>query len=413
MQNQRNQLNTGDATDDLARSIFQQFGSRGVTRRGLFRGTGLSAAALSGTSLLAACGVEGTQQTAESCVSKDLSDEEAQLVFSNWELYLDEKGKTYPTLEAFQTETGISVTYNTDVNGNNEFFAKVRNQLGDCQPTGRDLFVLSDWMAARMMSFGWLQELNKENLPNVEANLVESLRAPDWDPTRAFSVPWQSGLTGIAYNAKLTGEVSSFEELVSRPDLKGKVALLTEMADTMSFVLKLMGADPANFSDDEWDASLAKLEEIIASGQIRQFTGNDYTNLLRNGDIVACEAWSGDVIAMQYDDPDFRFVVPEEGLSLWSDNMLVPNKANHKTNAEKLMNYYYDPEVAARLSAWVNYICPVAGAEEAMASVDESLVGNPLIFPSEADLANTFAFMNVDTKKREELDKEFAQVIGA
>jgi spermidine/putrescine transport system substrate-binding protein len=384
-----------------------------VSRRSFLRGAGMSAMAVTSSGLLVACGTEGTKQTADTCQSTDLSDSEKELVFSNWPLYVDEKGKSYPTLEQFESESGISVTYNTDINDNNQFFAKVRNQLGACEPTGRDIIVLTDWMAARMIGLGWIQELDMSAMPNVEANLTDSLREPDWDPGRKYSVPWQSGLTGIAYNARYTGEVSSFEELVTRADLKGKISLLSEMGDTMGFVLKLIGADPDDFSDEEWSEALARLEEIVASGQVRQFTGNEYTRGLANGDIVACEAWSGDVIAMQYDNEDIKFVKPTEGLSLWSDNMMVPNKADHLANAQELMNYYYEPEVAARLAAWVNYICPVQGAEEAMESIDPSLVGNPLIFPTQEDLAATFAFKSVDTKTREEYDQAFNQVIGA
>lgn len=413
-------LPTGDsAADRLAAEIAAQFAGRGsrggFSRRGFLRTAGVSALALSSTGLLAACGTEGTQQTADTCKSTDLSDSEKELIFSNWPLYIDEsdEGGTYPTLADFEKTSGIKVSYTTDINGNNEFFAKVRNQLGACETTERDIFVLTDWMAARVIAGGWTQELDMANMPNVEANLVDSLREPSWDPGRKHSIPWQSGLTGIAYNAKYTGEVASFEELVTRADLKGKVSLLSEMGDTMGFVLKLIGADPNDFSDEEWAAALAKMEEIVASGQIRKFTGNDYTKPLNKGDLVACEAWSGDVIAMQYDNPDIKFVVPTEGLALWSDNMMVPNKADHKANAEALMNYYYDPEVAARLAAWVNYICPVNGAQEAMAALDESLVDNPLIFPTEDYLASTFAFMATDTKTREQFDKEFNQVIGA
>ena len=402
------------AADRLAAQVAHELGGRaGLSRRGFLRGAGYSAMAVSAGGLLVACGTEGTKQTADTCESTDLSDSEKELVFSNWPLYLDEKGKSYPTLDDFESQSGIQVTYNTDVNDNNQFFAKVRNQLGACEPTGRDIIVLTDWMAARMVGLGWIQELDMSAMPNVEANLTDSLRDPSWDPGRKHSVPWQSGLTGIAYNAKYTGEVSSFEELVTRPDLKGKISLLSEMGDTRGFVLKLVGADPDDFSEDEWEEALARLEEIVASEQVRQFTGNEYTRGLANGDIVACEAWSGDVIAMQYDQPEIKFVKPTEGLSLWSDNMMVPNKADHKANAEALMNYYYDPEVAARLAAWVNYICPVQGAEEAMEQIDPSLVGNPLIFPTEEDLAATFAFMSVDTKTREEYDKAFNQVIGA
>jgi len=394
---------------------------RGMSRRGFLRGASLSALALGSPSLLAACGTEGAQQTAESCVSKDLSASEKVLNFSNWPSYIDEQVKkvngkketVLPTLEDFEAASGIQVTYNTDVNDNNEFFAKVRNQLADCQPTGRDIFVLTDWMAARMVQLGWIQKLDMANMPNVEANLVANLRSPAWDPDREHSVPWQSGLTGIAYNAKYTGEVKSMEELLTRSDLKGKVSLLSEMGDTMAFMLKIVGADPEDFTDDEFGQALDQLQEYVDSEQIRRFTGNDYIRDLNAGNIAACEAWSGDVILMQYDNPDIKWVVPEEGLSLWSDNMLVPNKADHKANAEKLMDWYYDPEVAARLAAWVNYICPVEGAREAMEKIDASLVENPLIFPDEEFLSNAFAFMSVDEKKREQYETDFAQVIGA
>jgi len=264
-----------------------------------------------------------------------------------------------------------------------------------------------------MVQLGWIQKLDMANMPNVDTNLVANLRSPSWDPNREHSVPWQSGLTGIAYNARYTGEVKSMEELLTRSDLKGKVSLLSEMGDTMAFMLKIVGADPEDFSDDEFGQALDQLQEYVDSEQIRRFTGNDYIRDLNAGNIAACEAWSGDVILMQYDNPDIKWVVPEEGLSLWSDNMLVPNKASHKANAEKLMDWYYDPEVAARLATWVNYICPVEGAREAMEKIDASLVENPLIFPDEEFLSNAFAFMSVDEKTREQYETDFAQVIGA
>ncbi|WP_244242445.1 ABC transporter substrate-binding protein [Nocardioides seonyuensis] len=397
------------AADRLARQLAREM----MSRRNVLRGVGLGALGLSSANLLAACGTSGTQQSAEECKSEDLSDTEAKLVFSNWPLYIDEKGKRLPTLEDFEKQSGIDVTYNTDINDNNQFFAKVRNQLGACEPVDRDIIVMTDWMAARMIGLGWMQELDMSAMPNVEANMVESLRSPAWDEDRKHSVPWQSGLTGIAYNSKYTGEIASWEEFCTRPDLKGKISMLSEMGDTMAFFLKTTGADPEDFDDEDWAAAIERLREVVDSGQVRRFTGNDYTGPLNKGDLVAAEAWSGDVIVMQYDNPDIKFIAPEEGLGLWSDNMMVPNKADHRANAMKLMDYYYEPEVAARVAAWVNYICPVQGAEEEMAKIDKSLVGNPLIFPTEDDLAGTFSFMNLDTKVREEYDKEFNQVIGA
>ena len=289
----------------------------------------------------------------------------------------------------------------------------VRNQLADCQPTGRDIMTLTDWMAARMVNLGWLQKLDKTKLPNVEANLVSTLKSPSWDKNRDYSVPWQSGLTGIAYNAKLTKEVRSFDELLTRPDLKGKISLLSEMHDTMLFMLLLEGADPEDFNSDEYAAAIDRLKKATDSGQVRAFTGNEYAQDLVKGNVVACEAWSGDIIQLQFDNPDIKFVAPEEGLSLWSDNMLVPNKADHKENAEKLMDFYYDPVNAATLAAWVNYICPVDGAKQAMEKIDPSIVDNELIFPTESTLANAKGFMALDQKTEQNYQKQFAAVIGA
>jgi spermidine/putrescine transport system substrate-binding protein len=392
-----------------------------LSRRTLLRGMSASALAIAGGGLLSACGTEGASQTEASCKSTDRSRTEKTLNFSNWPLYIDEANinrngqqvTVNPTLDRFQKQSGISVEYVADVNDNHEFFGIVRNQLAACESTGRDIFVLTDYMAARMVSLGWIQELDPANIPNVEANLVDNLKSPPWDPNRRHGVPWQSGLTGIAYNADLTKEVRSFDELLTRPDLKGRISLLSEMQDTMIFLLLLVGADPEDFTDDEFGQAIDRLQQVVDAGQVRAFTGNDYAQDLVRGNVVAAEAWSGDVIQLQFDNPNIKFVAPEEGLSLWSDNMLVPNKATHKANAEQLMNYYYDPAVAAELAAWVNYICPVKGAQEEMVKIDPSLAENPLIFPDDAMLADTFDFMTLTTKQEQDYQSQFASVIGA
>jgi spermidine/putrescine transport system substrate-binding protein len=396
-------------------------GGRSVDRRSFLRNLGLVGLAAGSPGLLASCGTKAAKQTASSCVSKDLSSSQKTLHFSNWPLYIDEKkvkqnGKkvtVYPSLVGFEKQTGVKVDYVTDVNDNAEFFGIVRNQLADCQPTGRDIMVLTDWMAARMVDLGWLQKLDKSKIPNVDKNLVSTLKSPPWDKNRDYSVPWQSGLTGIAYNSKLTKEVRSFDELLTRPDLKGKVSLLSEMHDTMLFMLLLVGADPEKFTSDQFGQAIDRLKKSVDAGQVRSFTGNEYAQDLAKGNVVACEAWSGDIIQLQFDNPDIKFVSPEEGLSLWSDNMLIPNKADHKSNAEELMNYYYDPKVAATVAAWVNYICPVEGAKQEMEKIDSSLVDNQLIFPDSATLAKAKSFMGLDQKTEQSYQKQFASVIGA
>jgi spermidine/putrescine transport system substrate-binding protein len=391
-----------------------QSDGRGLTRRGVLRGgsavafVGLSAAALK----LPFFGVDGAQVDAASCVGKDLSASQKQLVISNWPAYIDPRRKNTSTSAVFEQTTGITVDYTADVNDNSEFYAKVKNQLGTCQPVKRDMMVLTDWMAARMIDLGWIQKLDVTKIPNVTANIIEPLRGLAWDPDFDYHAPWQSGLTGIAYNADETGEVGSFEELLTRSDLKGRISLLTEMRDTMGFLLKVVGASPDEFDDDDWGNAIDKLRSVVSSGQVRAFTGNEYIQDLAAGNIVACEAWSGDVIQAQVDNPAIKFVAPEEGLMLWSDNMLVPNLAQHQGNAEAWMNYYYQPDVAAKLASWVNYICPVQGAREEMEKIDPDLVDNPLIFPDDETLARTMSFMALDEKQITQYEGEFADVTG-
>ncbi|NJP35003.1 polyamine ABC transporter substrate-binding protein [Micromonospora thermarum] len=389
---------------------------RPLSRRGLLTGTLGSAALLAAGGSLAGCGTKAATQTEAGCVSDDVSGTEKTLAFSNWPQYMDvdEKDESKrPTLDEFVQKSGIKVTYTEDVNDNNEFFGKVQNQLAACQGTGRDIFVVTDWMAARMIRLGWIQKLDKSKLPNVEANLLGSLRNRPFDPDSQLAIPWQSGLAGIAYNGNVTKELRTVDELLTRPDLKGKVTALSEMRDTMGLLLQSNGHDPANFTGAQFDDALNKLKKAVDSGQIRKFTGNDYAPDLAKGDIAACIGWSGDVIQLGFEDEKIKFVVPESGVMLWSDNMMVPNKATHRANAEQLINYYYDPAVAAKLAAYVNYICPVKGAQAEMEKIDPELATNPLIFPDEAMLSRSKVFMALDEKQEREYEAKFQQVIGA
>ncbi|MEV1075131.1 polyamine ABC transporter substrate-binding protein [Micromonospora parva] len=389
---------------------------RPLSRRGLLTGTLGSAALLTMGGSLAGCGTKGAQQTEAGCVSEDLSGTEKRLAFANWPQYMDvdEKDESKrPSLDEFITKTGIQVTYTEDINDNNEFFGKVQNQLAACQSTDRDIIVLTDWMAARMIRLGWIQKLDPANIPNVQANLLPSLLNRPFDTENRISIPWQSGLAGLAYNGNVTKELRTVDELLTRPDLKGKVTALSEMRDTMGLLLGSNGHDPANFTAAQFDDALNKLKKAVDSGQIRKFTGNDYAPDLAKGDIAACIGWSGDVIQLSGEDEKVRFVAPDSGVMLYSDNMMVPNKATHKSNAEALINYYYEPAVAAKLAAYVNYICPVKGAQAEMEKIDPELAENPLIFPDEALLSKSKVFMALDEKQEREYEGKFQQVIGA
>jgi spermidine/putrescine transport system substrate-binding protein len=382
------------------------------TRRTVLRG--VVAAAAGG--VLTACGMPGTRQDPANCRSADTSEQDRRLVMSNWPLYIDvdeEDESRRPTLDAFMESAGIEVSYTEDVNDNNEFFGKVRNQLSACQAIDRDIIVLTDWMAARMIRLGWVQPLNRDRLPNVTANLLASLRGRPWDRETEYAVPWQTGLAGIAYNGNVTGEVRTMDELLTRPDLRGKVTMLSEMRDTVGLILLSQGRDPSDFTEDEFETALNALQVAVDSGQIRRFTGNDYAQELAKGDIAACVGWSGDVIQLNFEDENIRFVSPDSGVMIWSDNMQVPNRATHQANAEALMNYYYEPAVAAELAAYVNYICPVEGAQAEMENIDPELAANELIFPDSSVLDGAKVFMALNEAQERIFEQKFQQVIGA
>ncbi|GAB4584616.1 ABC transporter substrate-binding protein [Nocardia sp. IFM 10818] len=399
--------------DSLPPQLHGILGAR-PTRRGLFRGGALLAAA----GALTACGTKGSSNTgADACTAPtDTSATDKTLNFSNWPGYLDEdpgNAEVHPTMAEFTAKTGISVEYVADVNDNNEFWGKVSAQLTACQSIGRDIMVLSDSTAVKVVRQGYTQKYELSKMPNFSKNLAPMLRTTEIDPDNDRMVPWQSGLVGIGVNTNVTGEVRTIDELLTRPDLKGKVVCLTEMPDTMGLMLHSLGKSAAKFSDDDFDNALAKLQKAVQSGHIRKFTGNEYVQDLVKGDIAACMAWSGDVIQLTAKDEKIKFISPDEGAMLYSDEALIPITSAKAGNAMKLLDYYYDPAVAARLSAFVNYVCPVAGAQEEMAKFDPELAKNELIFPSVETQRKLEVFMLLDEAKDKDYQSKFQAVTGA
>ena len=390
--------------------------TRPYTRREVLERAALGGAVLTIPGFLAACGgdsgIEGagtTAATTQAAADKTLAD---KLTMSNWTLYIDnEKGNKRPTLEQFTKQTGVAVDYIEDVNDNDEWFGKNQAALRQGKSIGRDITVLTDWMAARMVRLGYVEKLDKETIPNA-SNLVSALQSPGWDADRSYSLPWQSGLTGIGYDPeKVGGKITSIQQLLEDPKLKGKVTFLTEMPDTMGLVLQLDGADPSKVDKAAFDKGIARLQKAVDSGQIRQFTGNDYAPLLAKGDVWACTAWSGDMVQLKLDNPKLEFVIPEAGGMIWTDNMLIPTGGDVFT-ASTFMNYVYDPKVAAQIEAYVNYICPVEGAKEEIKAIDASLAENQLIFPSEDTLAQVKIF-DAEAADNKEYKAAFQKVIGA
>jgi spermidine/putrescine transport system substrate-binding protein len=384
-----------------------------LTRRSLLRGAG-------GAGLLAALAACGTGETGPGAGPdvdvEDRSEEDKVVRWANWPAYLDydDESKTYPTLERFQEETGIEATYAEDIDDNDTYYGKIQGQLRNGQDIGKDVIVFTDWMAGRVIRQGYTQELDKGNIPNAE-NLNPKLQDVGFDPGRKHSLTWQSGYGGIGYRKDKVGrELRTIDDLWA-PDLKGRIVVLSEMRDTVGLIMLSQGVDiSGDFGEDEFMTALDVLQEQVDSGQIRQVRGNSYLEDLRSGNAIACIGWSGDLLLAQFEeeDPNYVFTLPETGGTLWSDNLLVPVASPHKTNAEKLMDFYYDPAVAAEVAAYVNYICPVVGAQQEMEKIDPSLVDSPLIFPTEEDLANVKGFRSLDPDEETAFAEAFQKVIG-
>ncbi|GHF24039.1 spermidine/putrescine ABC transporter substrate-binding protein [Streptomyces griseoluteus] len=392
-------------------------GRAALTRRSLLRASAGGVLTAGGLGALSACGIPAAGRTPGGTAADDRSAREKTVNFSNWTEYIDvdDSGKRHPTLAAFQRKTGITVRYTEDINDNNEFFGKIKPQLAAGQETGRDLIVLTDWLAARLIRLGWVQKLDPVNLPHAFAGLSPQFRTPDWDPGRAYSYPWQAISTVIAYNKKaLNGiEVRSVSDLLDNPRLKGRVGFLSEMRDSVGMTLLDMGKDPADFTDDDYDAAIARLQKAVDKGQIRRFTGNDYTADLAKGDFAACVAWAGDVVQLKADSPDVDFIIPDSGYVTSTDNMLIPNKARHKTNAERLIDFFYEPEQAAALAAYINYVTPVDNVKPWLAKIDRDAADNPLIVPDKAMQAKSHAFRSLSQKEETAYEEKFAKLTGA
>ena len=394
--------------------MFREIVRAQLSRRAVLRGAG----GLGAAAALAACGTgdTGSRTSKPSPTVKDKSATEKIVRWANWPLYLDydEDTKKYPTLEAFQQETGIKATYAEDIDDNDSYYGKVQGQLKNGDDIGKDVITLTDWMAGRLIRQGYVQKLDKANIPNAK-NLNAKLQDVDFDPGREHSLTWQSGYAGIGYRKDKVGrELKTIEDLWA-PDLKGKIVVLSEMRDTIGLLMLSQGVDISEkFSEDDFMKGVDELQKQVDSGQIRQVKGNSYVDDLISGNALACIGWSGDILATRFteEDDNYTFTLPESGGTLWSDNLMVPIASPHKANAEKLFDYYYRPDVAAQVAAYVNYICPVDGAQAEMEKIDKSLAESPLIFPTAADLEKVHVFRSLSSDEEISYNEAFQKVIG-
>ncbi|AKT52225.1 polyamine ABC transporter substrate-binding protein [Arsenicicoccus sp. oral taxon 190] len=385
--------------------------SRRLTRRGL-----LGSAA--GAALLAACAPPAPPTAARTtrALPADRSATERRVAFASWTQYLDqdERTKRFPTLDEFVRATGIQVSYTEEIDDNDLYVNKIAPQLRAGQDIGRDLIVLSDWMVNRVIAQELVQPLELIRMPHA-GNLRPELMDAPFDPGRHYSLPWQSGLTGIGYDASRVKPIRTIADLW-RPDLKGKVVALSEWRDTLGVILRSQGVDPAGaFTRDQVAAAVEVVDRQLRSGQIRRIRGNSYAQDLQSGNALAGLVWSGDIATLRAEtgNEHWTFVMPESGGMLWSDNAVVPITSPHRRNAQRLLDWYYQPQIAARVAAWVSYICPVAGAQQAMEKVDPGLVEDPLIFPTADFLARqTSVFRALDPQEEADYAAMWTKVVG-
>jgi spermidine/putrescine transport system substrate-binding protein len=399
----------------------------GLTRRRFIQGSTLAGF----SAFLVACGTSGTG-TKSASPSAPASTEpgasptdapstvpqspSAELNFANWPLYIDTDDNDttkHKTLEDFKAKYGTTVKYSEVINANDEFFGTIRPALQGGQDTGWDLVVLTDWMAARLIRLGWVETFDLASMPNKVANMQDVYKGVDFDPTDDHHAPWQSGMTGLGYDSAVTGTLTSLGSLwQDDARWKGKVTFLNEMRDAVGLTMLHLGKDPSAATQEDADAAFAEMQKAVDAGVVRAFTGNDYAEDLVSGNVVLAMAWSGDVIAKQADKETLVWQLPDEGGMLWTDNMLIPKGAQHKYTAELMIDFVYDPTIAAQVAAWVNYVTPVKGAQEVLAADDPDLASSPLIFPSAEVLSKTRIFKSLTEDEETYFNDGFSTLIG-
>jgi spermidine/putrescine transport system substrate-binding protein len=383
-----------------------------LTRRRLLRHGATGALSISAIAYLAACGEDETERAAPEAEVIAKQPIAKTLNFSNWPLYIDidDETKERPTLQKFERKYGTKVKYTEEVNDNVEFFGKVRQEYEQGSSGGRDIHVVTDWMASRMKRLGFVQKLDKSEMPNVTKNIEDAVASPDFDPRREFSVPWQSGQLLLIYRRdKIGGDITSVNDLFD-PKLKGKVTFLTEMRDTVGSVLLARGVEPEKATKDQALEAIEMLDKAAKDGQIRRFTGNEYTKDILKGDSHAILGWSGDAVQLTAENENVKFKQPEDGFMIFTDSMQVPVGAPHAYTAQKMMDFVYDPEIQAAITAYVNYVPPVKGTKEILLEQDPDIANNELIFP---DLSKAHNFKSFPPEEEREIEEAFQRAIGA
>ncbi len=404
-----------------------------ITRRRLLAGGALTGVAV----FLAACGTKGTASSAApasqapagsaapgastapaetAAASAAAQTPSAEVNWANWTYYMDvdeNDPNKHPSLDRFTEKHGTKVNYSEVINDNEEFFGTIQPALQGGADTGWDIVTLTDWMAAKLIRLGWVETFELANMPNFTTNLVDTYKGVDWDAEGKMHAPWQSGMTGLGYDPAKTGDLTSLAVFFTPdPRWKGKVDLLSEMRDAIGLTMLKLGLDPAKPTREDCDKAVVELMKARDAKIIRAFKGNEYAEDLKAGNVVLAMAWSGDMIQVLSEKPGLKFTIGDEGGILWTDNNLIPKGAAHKYTAELLIDFYYQPEVAALVTAYVNYICPVKGTAEILKADNPEIANNPLIFPPADVQAKLHIFGGLSEEDESYFNPQFAKVTG-
>jgi spermidine/putrescine transport system substrate-binding protein len=383
--------------------LLDEFLQASISRRRLLHRAGAGALGLSFAGFLAACGGDGNGGSEAKVIPKgQISD---QLNFSNWPYYIDTDREV---LKDFKKKNGTTVKYTEEITGNVEFFGKVRQQYERGSSGGRDLHVVTDWLCSRMKILGYVQKLDKSEMPNVVRNIEPAVASPDFDPKREFSVPWQSGQVLLIFRKSKVGNLTSINDLFD-PKLKGKVTMLTEMRDTVGSVLLGENIEPEKATLDQVMQAIEKVQKASKDGQIRRFTDNDYIRDILKGDAHVSLGWSGDGPQLTDSSKDVGFEQPKEGFMIFTDSAQIPVGAPHAFTAEKFLDFVYDPEIAAKLTASISYVPPVKGVKEVLQKKDPQVAESSLVFP---DLSRAHNFKSFPLDEQLEIDAAFQEAIG-
>lgn len=411
------------STNDPIPAALPRLPGRRMSRRDVLRYAGIGAGAMAASGVLAACGVSGGKAKKTSTSFWDGKTETGQLVFGNWPLYIDKAHGRHPSLDLFTKQTGIKVAYKEDIQEMPSFYGKIQPVLAANQSTGYDIIVMTNGLYLdKLIQANYLVPLDHSQLPNFAAHAGPTAKDPSYDPGNKYTVPWQSGITGIGWNPKYVDKpVTSYEDLFN-PRYRGKIGMFADNLDLPNLALLGIGVNPEDSTPADWQKAADKLKE--QRPLVRKYYEQGYIGQLSKGDIWITMAFSGDIFQSNLSNPglDLQFTVPEEGGILWTDNMCIPVHAAHPVDALEMMNFAYDPKVAAMITEWVNYITPVpdcksviesdAAAAKTKGDRDylQSVATSPLVFPTPEMSAKVHSYRVLTADEEREWNSLFEPI---